>query len=849
MIKKIKNKKEYFLAFIVPFLLFLLLSFALGFLLKRDNNTVYISDMYAQYKALFMNLKTEGLHLYSFSKGLGSSMIGTYAYYLVSPLNWIIFLFQESHLPIAILLIIGFKISLCSLTMYIYLKHHSKETKLLLLFSLCYAFMAFNINYFFNIMWLDSVYLLPLVLLGIDKIVKRKQPYLYIITLFVTVLTNYYMAFMVCIFSVIYFIYQLYLQYSYPLEKEKIWKIVKTFLISSLLGGLLASFLIIPTALEFKDMPRGEYNAFTENHLSLNGNPFEIIGKMFMGSQNEDSLLAKQNFHVYAGILIFILVFLYFLNHKISKKEKKASFVILIIFILSMLVNYFNYIWHGFNIPICFNGRYIFIFSCFMIYLAFQSFSKIQYITKKQYFLIAPIFPILGVITFLGQFIFTNTILVFASVFLSFIYIFLLYAYSREEKQALIALLLLVLVSSELFSNAFFSLQDYSFKYQKETEEIYALMKKEIGKMEKREDSLFYRFEKGFNFSANDPLYLGYKGIGTFLSTMSKTQLDFLSNLGYNTHNNLIEYLAPVPVSDALFGVKYYMEKDGEVSYYDKIDTFKISSAGGTFYNVFQTDVNVYKNPYALELGTLVQNDVSTCIPKNKDYDRLAYQNEVIKCLTGNNQDIYEKIPLKKVEGTKYTFTNTKNYDFFAYPNVKTNFINNEDEVELFINGISLGNYTNSFFTMQFFENHAEQGVSMEVETKNNKESKRKYNPYVYYFNTDAYRDIFSQLQQNSLKIIKFKNHYLEGKANVTKENHYLFTTIPYDKGWTIHVDGKKIKYDKVFDTFIGFDLKEGTHKITFSYWPPGLTLGFILSSMSLFGCIFFMYSFKKQNG
>ncbi|MDD3341503.1 MAG: YfhO family protein [Bacilli bacterium] len=850
MLNTLKRKKGYIYSFIIPFIILFFIAFCLGFILKKYNNTLFVSDMYAQYKSLFTNLRTEGLSFYSFSKGLGSSMIGTYAYYLISPFNLIVFLFKEIHIHYAIMLIIFIKMSLCGLTMYALLKHHFKENKMLLIFSTAYALMAFNVNYYFHVMWLDTVYLLPLVLLGIDKIIRGKKPYLYIFALFLTVLMNYYLAFMVCIFSVLYFIYRLYLYNEKKKDKKEIFRTIRVFLISSIIGGLLTSFILVPTLFEFKDMPRGEYNAFLENQIGFNGNPLEIIGKLFIGSHNNDTLLSHYTFQIYTGILISVLVLLYFLNHKISKREKHASFIIVLIFIMSMLINYINYIWHGFNVPICFNGRYTFIFSCFLIYLAMRSLTEIKYITKLQYFIVAPIYPILGVITFIGQFPFTNLFMVYVTVALSFFYLLLLSIYGKNNKDSKIAsYLLLFLVLGELFTNMFFSLQDFKFKTVREVQGSYVIMQKQVSKVMEKDSSTFYRMEKNFNYSATDPLYFSYNGIGTFLSTMSKTQLDFLAKLGYNVHNNIIEYMTTYPVSDSIFGMKYYMDKDSDPKshYYNKIDSFQVSSANGIFYNVFKSDVSVYENSSALSIGTLTGNDVSKCTPQYQNFDRMQYQNNVISCLSGKDISIYEKIPLQKVEGTKFSFINTKRDNIIAYPNVKADLLKNEDFVELIIGNRSFGVYNNMSFIPQFFENKADLGITMTTETKNSKNNKQEYIPYLYYFNADTFYKTFNDLNKHSLQITKKKGSYMEGTASATKDNHYLFTTIPYDTGWTIKVDGKKIKYDKVFDTLIGFDLKEGNHKITFSYFPKGIKEGTVLSLVTLIGLGIFIFTLEKK--
>src|SRR5699024_2155215 len=74
-----------------------------------------------------------------------------------------------------------------------------------------------------------------------------------------------------------------------------------------------------------------------------------------------------------------------------------------------------------------------------------------------------------------------------------------------------------------------------------------------------------------------------------------------------------------------------------------------------------------------------------------------------------------------------------------------------------------------------------------------------------------------------------------------------LFTTIPYDKGWHIYMDGKEIKYDEIFDTFIGFKIGKGKHNIEFKYTPVGLKEGILISILAIFiSVIYFSKEGKK---
>ena len=125
------------------------------------HKNLLVSDMQGQYVSLFSYLQDVFRAMIQYFirlRKFSGNMFGTFAYYLASPLNFIIIFFKV-HLTWGILLIVMLKISLSGLTMYFFLnKHFNKDKLLLLMFSTCYSLIAFNVNYYFNVMWLDAVY-------------------------------------------------------------------------------------------------------------------------------------------------------------------------------------------------------------------------------------------------------------------------------------------------------------------------------------------------------------------------------------------------------------------------------------------------------------------------------------------------------------------------------------------------------------------------------------------------------------------------------------------------------------------------------------------------------------------
>lgn len=244
----------YSISFLIPATFLTLIFISLG-ICPFGNNTALVVDMDGQYIDFLSYFKTIILEnnnfLYSFSQTLGGNMFGFSSYYLFSPFNLICLPFSRETMPIAVTIIIILKISLSGLTFNIFLKNESKSYYNLtsLLFSTAYALMAYNTAYYYTIIWLDGIILLPLVILGINKIINGQKSIIYTIFLFLSILTNYYIGFMILIFSFLYFTYILLRSSSLKDIKLCKSKEVKKFILSSIFTCGISMFLTLPVLL------------------------------------------------------------------------------------------------------------------------------------------------------------------------------------------------------------------------------------------------------------------------------------------------------------------------------------------------------------------------------------------------------------------------------------------------------------------------------------------------------------------------------------------------------------------------------------------------------------------------
>lgn len=828
---KKKNILMYILSFLIPFLIFNIVFLMLDISFFSSKN-VLTSDMQSQYYPLFTYFKNifsmKNSIFYSFSNGIGGSMLSTIAYYLSSPFNLLLLLFNNDNLYKGISLLITLKIGLSGLTMYIYLDKKINSKKIFsLLFSICYALMAYNINYYFNVMWLDGVIFAPLILLGIDKILEGKNSLLFGITLFIAVLSNYYIGYMICLFSFIYIMYSIFIKFDYKKEKKIILKYFLRYLFTGIISVLISSFILIPGLLQLTNSNKETMNIF-ENMFNIVQTPLDIFSKTFIGTHNESLIINRNTVNIYCGLIILPLLFFYIFNKEISKKEKIGFLSILIIFILSVVFLVFNKIWHGFSLPQGFNYRYSFLFCLFFITISYKSLTKINSIKIKQFISFYIIYLLLSLLVIFKVNIDYKGYYIYISMIVMFLYLLLLYSLRKNVKDIII--LLVIMTMAELFFNVYTSYKNYNFNNNKIYEEYVNSTSQYISKYNDPND--FYRIEKTYSLTNNDQLLLNYRGLQHFLSTANGNSINFLKNMGLKGHNLSIEYsLNSTEIIDSLLGIKYVFSED-KISYYNKVDEI-VSSNNKEF---------IFENPNYLNLGYMISESTNNCKLNNKvGYE---FQNKILNCMLDNDSRYFKEINILK-QNNGYIVNDTIDNQQYIYLYIKLDIRNETENVILYLdnNIYKIFNTNENIIRVPITLEDKEISFKLRIKDKE-KEYDRKINIKAYTFDTNLFDEDISLLKDEQLNIEYMKKDKIKGRIKVLNDG-ILFTTIPYEKGFTIYVNGEKKEYKKIFDTFIGIDLKKGNYNIEIIYKTPYLRESSIISLISL--TIFILY-IKKQN-
>jgi len=828
MKKIFKKHLPEILAFILPILIMLICCLVCkiypfgGQVLSKYDGYYQYAGFTSYYKNVLLG--NESL-FYSFKGLLGYNFYATSIYYMFNPTNLLCIFSTSENILEYYTFIILLRIGLSGFTMCKYLKYKFKNQSNLryIIFSISYALMAYNVCYFFNYMYFDTVVLFPIVVLGLDKLIYERKNKLYIISLTLSIISNFYIGYMVCIFSLLYFIYNIVI---YKLDKN----IIKDFIISSLLSGFMCMIIIIPEASE---LLKGKALLYTSNkteYFKFNMNFLNIFYKFLPGStSNYDLKYGMVN--IYVSLFVIILVIKYFFNKKISKKERISTLIFILFFLFSISFNLLDFAWQLFQKPIWYPNRYIFTFSFFLITIAMKEITNITYKTNiKENLIIIISFILLTLYSIISLKIHNDNLKIIS--YILGIILILQYTFFLNNKNAKYLLVMLFFI--EVTTNAIFTLKimgkTTTMTQYKTNEEINEKAVKHIKEIENK-DNNFYRMELSTSTVHNSPSLLNYNGINHFNSVKNAKTLNFLNKFNYQvTDDTSVEFNNYNPYLTSLLGIKYINGSKDEM-YYE---------------NVYNENPYMYLNKDALSLGYMIYN-------KEFKESNSSYQNteNLINSMLNTDIKRYKVIDsfngkdteIKEIDNKKYVISKTSikiemedkaSNSMFLIPSRNISFVAN---YSIFINDEEIKDAV--IKQSPIFIN---KGDTYKIIIKSNL-SKTELNSLKWYqIDYDKYIETINELKKNEFNITKYnKDNHIEGNIDVNNDKNVLLLTIPYDKGWNIYVDDNKVNYDICFDSFICLDLDKGKHNIKMNYVPSGFIVGLIISSLAFIVTIIYI--------
>ena len=825
------------------------------------DSSVLVVDMFHQYVEFFALLRDKLLHggslLYNQSAGLGQGYIPLMAYYSSSPFNIILLIFPRANLTEAVAVITMLKITFAGVSFAIMAKNIFRRNDFsVVIGGVAYSMMSFFIGHSWNLMWLDPIALLPLTVLGLEMLVRRGKPLLYCAALALTFITNYYMGYMVAIFLVIYFAAHLLAE-----PKDRLRKFFR-FCYGSLIGGGISAAILLPTAIALSHTS-GANDSFNREVDSM-FNLFSLFGRLLFSA--EPNMRGDQLPNIYCSVLAVVLLIIFVSSPKIPLRKRAALGGITALICVTASINWTNLAWHGFHFPNDLPYRYSYLISFSLLYIAMAA---LDYLDKISLRGVVGGFGVFAALCLIHQSIGDSDVTflaIYVSLGLALVYavILALGAAGKIRREVCVALLLLFLFS-EAAANGSSVIRQLDKKEHYSTREAFA------GDYELRQAAV--NAVKGYGQPEfrtsmlemkvlNDPALFGYSGITTFASSNRESTVKFMEDIGYAANAiNCYYHTGYNPFTDSLLGIKYIIF-NSSVSHpqLHLTDVISVNSAAPQDdydydydYDYPSRELYIFENEFALPRVFPASRGIIGW-SHSKYNNPFAAQNNLARFL-GSGGDIYTmRYPgSDSVNGMGCVVSLDDSYFSMSLDggvnrgSFTVDYIPEEPAlIYVYVDcgaakdaNISYGGNTwNARLDEARIIDMGEVPAGEPVSVTISSEGSCGGNVYFAELHIDTLREMIENLRWTAPNFISYGDHYIKAEFTAPA-NSVLFTSIPYDEGWSAKVDGRKVSTIEMGEALLCVELPpslsgNAPHTLELSYFPPGLAAGLALSVISL---------------
>ena len=845
-----------------------------------SDNTILYNDMQNQFVSFFSALKNlfgKNTNLaYTFSKIIGGDMVSFMAYYMQNPLLFILAFVKDKHMPLAIYIVETFMLSLAGVTFQMLTIRLFNRSSLL--FSTAYSMMGYALAYFVLYMYMGNYILLPIVIIGFVGLMEngfkdKKATRTYTLSLAASIFVNYYIGYMMCLYLVLFFIAYCiatadnastgpllvttnHTSSSQPFEvpensavltektesessstqnaihapsnpqTQNLTKLptihraivlLPRFATCSIIACLIPAFSLVPTVLGLggqKSAPDMSIMAL-KREFRLISLPRNFLPNAFYGNLSNQCIP-----YVYIGLIPLVFVAVFFISRRINLRKKLAALFILGAITISLYLRPLNIIWHAFNEPWGFAHRFAFLLSFTMLIIAMHGYCALEDSTKLS---------------------------------------------AKTKKLCILALALIVCLDMSANSYRTLKVQVAGSLPQSKYEEYMNRLSSLAERIKSLEpEDAFYRFEKDVMGTMQDPMVFDYAGLTHYSSCEKSYVREFMSKFGFrNTINFAFYNQGSTSFADCFFGVKYFASR--------------FDSTEKPYESLFaEQDMYAFENPYALPLAFPVDSGKIAAV--NYDTENpFEFQNEVAKSFDFD-EDIFKEseiVDIRVMGDVDFsdTFTqhisnqsklgNQQNIHYVNQTDNTTNIATTDTDAttqqslefdvkvgadnrilyfyftapkaqsaRIYINDIDWDDYFSDWRWNVEKAGTFHEGdiVTIRIESTGDELAVDDY--FIYEEDLETlknWRASADNLGANKTALSKKSASHVVGQVEVAKDATVVFS-IPYDKGWKVKIDGKKITCKPSLSILESVDVSAGVHSIDMYYIPNGLILGIILS-------------------
>ena len=841
----IKDHYVYIGSFLLPFFIMTVVCVVCK-VVPFGEKSLSIIDALHQYMPFFAEYHEKIRNLdsffYSWNGGLGYNFLSLWAYYLSSPLNLLLILLPKTALPLGFSWLLVLKISLTGLTTAAFFIHRSdKKNWKVLFFSTAFALSNYMIGYSWNIMWLDAILMFPLILIGFDKLIKEEDGRMYTVCLALAMIGNYYVAFMICIFLVFWFLF-------YP---HKNWKRFFVngvrFTFFSLLSACMSAIVLLPAYKGLMNTASADAMSLPEH--SWFTNMLNLLQTHLMITEPITNHNFDGNANLYINMLSFFLLFLYLFGRRIKWQEKVKRVLFLGIFIVSFNEKVLNFIWHGFHDQYGIPNRFAFLYLFLIVLSGFESMEKIR--TMRWRHVLCAVFAASGCILAFAFLAEEEALPISIGLSLAavFLYGMLLFLYSvRKISIRKCACAIVVIVAVELVGT---SIYGFLCNGQIDTEYYFAdtLAIEELKKAIPEEE--FARTELVKAKMLDEATWHNLKSVGMFGSTVNGTTVSAMDHIGFFTGANEYLYKGATPLTNVLLNVKYNILRDGD------------KNANGFFIVSHQDGMELLENPYETSIGYGISGNLEDWVYTSAYPFRV--QNRFVESAYGMMQLFREyeiSDPVTKECDAQPTANNgeyTISYEESLEDNmVFTIPVKENEDIYLHYDGsrvekavvmvgdeIRISKKINSEIVhVGLVEENTE--LTVRFQLKEDDLTTGVIRLSVAAFDNELFESVHRTMLEQSVEVTSCSSDSLEGKITMEEDGLILFS-IPYDTGWTVKLDGEEKEIYPVADGFLAVNVQEGEWKVELNYEPAGWKEGCYISLAAVCIFLFVIVNYKKS--
>ena len=792
----------------------------------KSNMIWDLNIQYVDYFAYFKQVLTGDAHIgYSFLKSLGGNAVGIFGYYLASPLNLLVVFFKTENLQMFVFLLTAIKLILIAVTFNIYLNKRFAELEdvYVVIATTAFVFSQYMVGQMTNLMWLDGVYLLPVIMLGVYKFVRENKKGILFVSVAVSIIFNWYTGYMNCLFIPFYFLLEEALK-----EKEEgkveLKKVVGNgvrFCIIELCGVLASSILFLPVIYcLLQGKGQMEENIF---QFVTNGSLLEILSGFSIGHTANNTQII-----LYCSEFIFLAVVLFFVNGKVKKYEKKYIGLMLAFLIAGCFFKPLENIWNGFRFAASYFYRFSYLATIMLIYTAVYGICrKENWKCEKIVKVVAGIIGIWLVEDLIQR---TDAKYLWLSIGVMCIYGILFCCVKKKEKVYKMAVCALVLV--EVILNGRYVMMT---TYTKEAKDYSAYVVNEQERIAeiKKEDSSWYRMDETSKragiANVNESMVYNYYGIAHYSSAYDVRVSRFLTNMGYNTNVDVTTFDEPILPVDSLLGMKYLLSGESYEGY-EKINSY--ATCNGK---------DVYENPYVLNIAIPVSESIAGEIEGDDSFEKI---NNLYSKILGRQVTIFKPVESSLEitdNGVAKITTKADNENNIVYGCASSDIT----DLLLSVDGEEKCTY-NVWLSRHVF-NIGSSKYDHVIEFENFVGGTEKNIQYkCYALDMDTFESVIKELKQNTVGKTEIEdgNVSLEYQCN---EDGKVMLSVPYEKGWSATVNGKEVDIEEGAGTFIVLPVEKGTNEIVMKYHVPWLKAGVAVTVITVIGFAIFMQIEKRR--